>query len=317
LGEEVGANYWTLANRFYWVEDPEEVSRIINNLLKHGRPYTALDNIAMLRDSVQISAELIAAAFEQAIDTPSSEDPSQLGGYHVGELLDSLEASGEIAEERIARLEWVFLPVFRHHTTRKPKLLHRVLQRDPEFFAEIVCYAYHGEDEEPDRSPTTEFQARHAHELLDSWRSIPGLTASGEVDSEQLRKWVLRARELLHARGRRVADSVIGHVLRYAPADRDGAWPAVAIRDLIEDLSSEKLEEGIAIEVFNSRGVVTKSPYAGGGAERGIAARYREYARIVRDEWPRTAAMLERIARSYEHDARREDTDSEFRQDFE
>jgi len=317
LGDDVGDNYWVSANRFYWVEDPAEAVRIMTNLIKHRRPYTALDNITMLRNNVQIPPELIATVFEKALDTSTTDDPSRISGYHIGELLDLLEASGEIAEERIARLEWVFLPLFRHQSSRGPKLLHRVLQRDPEFFTQIVCYAYRSVDDEPDRSSEAELQARHAHELLDSWHTVPGLTAAGEVDGDQLREWVLRARDLLHRRGRRIADTVIGQVLRYAPGDAEGTWPPVPVRELIEELASENLEDGIAVEVYNSRGVVTKSPYAGGASERRIAATYREYAQTVRDQWPRTGAMLERIARTYEHDARREDAESEFRQDYE
>jgi alpha-L-fucosidase len=100
------------------------------------------------------------------------------------------------------------------------------------------------------------------------------------------------------------------------PPDPDGAWPHIAVRDLIEELRSEQLEGGLKIGVYNSRGVFMKSPTAGGEQERQIAERYQGYANQVSDRWPRTAAMLRRIARSYISDARREDINAELTEDL-
>jgi hypothetical protein len=153
--------------------------------------------------------------------------------------------------------------------------------------------------------------------LLGSWRSVPGDHGEGAVDADTLAAWVARARELAQASGRKaIGDDMIGQMLSGSPHGPDGVWPHPAVRDLIEQVGSEDLESGIHIGRRNSRGVVTKSPFEGGARERQIAENYETDARTVADRWPRTAAMLRRIATAYRADAEREDREADLRQDL-
>ena len=54
-------------------------------------------------------------------------------------------------------------------------------------------------------------------------------------------------------------------------------------------------------------GVTTRGVRDGGAQELALAAEHRVYAKTTALEWPRTSAMLEKIALSYDEDARRED----------
>jgi hypothetical protein len=96
----------------------------------------------------------------------------------------------------------------------------------------------------------------------------------------------------------------------------DGAWPHPAVRDVIEEVGSADLERGIEVGVYNGRGVVTKHPLEGGMQEHQLAERYAGFAPAVADRWPRTAAMLRRLAEGYRVDARREDQEAELREDL-
>lgn len=109
---------------------------------------------------------------------------------------------------------------------------------------------------------------------------------------------------------------VIGQVLSGSPSDPDGSWPCGAVRDIIEDLASSDLEEGIRIGVYNSRGVVTRAPTAGGAQERGLAEKYDGLAAAVSATHPRTARLLRRLAGGYRREARREDFESEVGEDL-
>jgi hypothetical protein len=109
---------------------------------------------------------------------------------------------------------------------------------------------------------------------------------------------------------------MIGEVLSGSPPGPDGAWPHPAVRDLIEKLSNADVERGIEIGRYSSRGAVTRGPYEGGRQEREIAERYERYAQTVGDRWPRTAAMLRRIATTYLADAAEEDREAELNQDL-
>ena len=66
------------------------------------------------------------------------------------------------------------------------------------------------------------------------------------------------------------------------------------------------------IGTCNQRGVVTRGE--GGAQERELAAKYRAFAEKVKAEWPRTGAILDGLAESYEAEATRWDEDARRRE---
>jgi hypothetical protein len=85
-----------------------------------------------------------------------------------------------------------------------------------------------------------------------------------------------------------VADIHIGQLLAHSSRDpEDGAWPHRVVRNLIEKLEAEHIEEGLVTERINMRGVYTKDLYEGGIQERALASQYRSWADISRAQWPR------------------------------
>ena len=85
--------------------------------------------------------------------------------------------------------------------------------------AEIVAPAYRAEGEEPrELSEEERARARHAYELLDTFRVVPGTTDDGSVDGAALEAWVQQARGALAASGRAaVGDHKIGEALSGSP----------------------------------------------------------------------------------------------------
>jgi hypothetical protein len=155
-----------------------------------------------------------------------------------------------------------------------------------------------------------------AHELLEGWRTPPGLD-DGVIDGARLSEWVGEARRrLAEAHRTATGDRLIGQVLSGSPPGADGAWPAEPVRDLIEELRSDDVEAGLRTGRFNQRGVVMRDPLSGGGMERSIKAQYEADAATVAARWPRTAAFLRTFAATYERHAVREDLDAELRHDL-
>jgi hypothetical protein len=105
-------------------------------------------------------------------------------------------------------------------------------------------------------------------------------------------------------------------VLINYPKGADGAWPHEAVRELLEEVAGEHLERGISVGIFNRRGVVQRAIGEGGAQERTITERYADYARLLRDGWPRTARLMRAIANRYEAEARGEDTRAELEEDL-
>lgn len=319
-GVETERHYWLQAGCIRF-PTADECERAALKLIHYGRADVALHHIAfhtMAAKDLAASSAVTVEAFEALLrgQFDGHIDWRTLA-HDMARLLDSLETKGEVEESRIASLEWGFLPLLKRY--RRPKVLHRELASNPDFFSEVVALVYDGEgDGQRDkRSEDDAVRARYGRQLLEDWRRIPGISEDGSVNAEELRRWVIRARELLGAKGRnRVGDYLIGVTLAYSPGDPVGAWPHEVVRNLIEDLQSERLESGIETGVYNSRGIVMKSPTEGGSLERDLVERYLSYSRRVSDRWPRTARLLRRIANRYIHDARREDVSAELTEDF-
>jgi hypothetical protein len=303
--------YWRAMHP--WGLRPEDSERVVRKLLEHGRPYSAVQILEMdERRKGNIPQDLVATALEAAIHTdPKTDLHLQSFTSDAGRLLDSLEPDDVVDANRIARLEWLYLPLLKFD--RKPKFLHRELARNPQFFAEIVAIVFRAEGEEPrDVSKEEEAKAMHGYELLESWRTIPGSTDAGVVNQKELNNWIREARKETQENGRgKVGDQMIGKMLSGSSPGKDGIRPEEAVRDVIENAMSDDLERGFEIGVYNSRGVVTKNPAEGGEQERQLVKQYEKDAAVLRNQWTRTSAMLRRIAETYREQARREDDQSE------
>ena len=259
---------------------------------------------------------VINALKAASTDRAAEHADTTMLGWEVARLLDFLGAAPDPHLPQVAELEFRFLPLLRHGD-RPAKVLHRELASRPEFFVEVLCVVFRGDDEElRELSDDERILARLGYELLDSWERAPGVSDDGEVDADALRKWVVRARELATKEHRAaIGSQQIGRVLRYVPAGTDGVWPAEALRELVEELQDHELELGLEIEIQNSRGATWRSPTDGGRQERDLADRYRADARRLQDTWHRTSTLLLQVAESYDRQARREDDDADLTED--
>lgn len=91
----------------------------------------------------------------------------------------------------------------------------------------------------------------------------------------------------------------------------DDIWPAIPVRELVETVRSNHVETGIVLGRQNRRGVTSRLPRDGGKQERDLVALYRKYSKSTALEWPRTSAVLERIASAFEEFGRWHDEDAE------
>jgi hypothetical protein len=318
MSSDTQRDYWTRVRP--WGVDASDCDRAVRKLLEHNRPHIALDclTLHLQNKKDRDSARLIAEALEQAVRTvpERSEDWQPLVDY-AADILGALEVSGEIEEPRIAALEFALLP-FLKHGRRGPGILHRELSGNPDFFIEVLSLVYRAEDEE--RRELSEVDARRtqlARDLLHDWRRVPGTKDDGSINAVALKEWITQARQAAQACKRgKVGDNTIGRVLSSAPKDPDGSWPAGPVRDAIEETHSEELDQGFIMGVCMSRGGWTKAIAEGGGQERELVELYRGYATMLREQWPRTAAVLRAIAQHYSSEARRSDIEAELEEDL-
>ena len=320
-GADVLLAYWRTVSVYAISRD--HLSDASSALVEAGRPFAAVDLLSLAKHGAGYATpELIADVLEAVLAEKGDHDrPSSHFSYALGELLDVLHGA-RFDETRLARIEWAFLPALdRFH--RQPRALHRLLSVSPDFFVEVLSLVYRRENEEPggddagELSPGDQQRARIGYELLGDWRGVPGQQAGGDIDEDHFREWMFVVQARLRDVGRYgIGLHVLGQVLSGSPSDPDGTWPCGAVRRVIEELGSRDLEEGFRIGVYNSRGVVTRDPAAGGAQERALAERYEGLAAAVSSSHPRTGRLLRRIADGYRRDARREDFESEMGEDL-
>ena len=135
---------------------------------------------------------------------------------------------------------------------------------------------------------------------------MPGTLGDGvAVDPVALNAWIDESLRLAGEADRlEIGLDRIGKMLAKAPGDTDGTWPAAPVRAVIERIGRSELDDGLRVQILNSRGVQSRGVDEGGDRERERAAHYTRLAEMVTDLSPRTAAALRCVAASYAADAR-------------
>lgn len=313
-GKDVEIEYWKQVT-VYSIRNKDDAQFAVEKLLDVKRPDAALC-IAGAHD-VSIPSTLLQRLLHDLLNMKEQKiHNSRMELYHIGYVFDQLYKRNELTIDEIARLEWPFAEFFDDlkRYISSPFAMHRILQKDPQLFAQLVCFLYKREDNGP--APESEgiseeplkMRAHAAYKVLDSWHTIPGQKDDGSVDETELVDWIEMARKkCAESKHLTVCDIHIGMLLAYTPADPDGTWPHVAVRNLIETLNNETIDQHIQMGVRNSRGVTSRAHNEGGRQERELVEKYRAMINTLKIRWPRTAVLLRGIAESYEYDAKRED----------
>jgi len=317
LGEEVSSSYWQRLNP-HAVGDSEDTPYAVDRFLTHGR---AIDSMAIIgRRPKAIGSKKIVEILMDAVkdwNRPTSDNSRVMMQYHLEQLLNELDSRADLPEEKIAELEWIYLPLLTR-SQRSPKALHAAMSRNPAFFVDIIKSVYRASSEAKPADNDTLDEAHRtmvmrSYELLNAWHNVPGMEA-GKINGAKLEAWVSEARRLAHEAERiDPCDVYIGKMLAYAPRCDEDIWPPEAVQNVIEISRSEVLERNISSGILDKQGVTVRDPNHGGELERGNSAQYRLWAERLRFKSPRTSRALENIAQMFDGIADRHDQEVEQR----
>lgn len=315
FGSEVEQHYWAERSSWFHLDESNAYMFAVRKMLLAGR---ALDIIEQLSIHLaEVDSELIIRILDQALQELNEGRTPRAGsgdvGYFVESMFDALSSRNDVDKSSLARREYKYLPLLTRHFEKKDLTLHEFLATDPDFFVEVLSDLYRPASraiEDYEISEEQRIRADFAWKLLQSWRHPPGVEKGGQANGSKLREWVNRVRLLASEKDRaNIADENIGKILFYFPSDpNDMAWPHIELRSLLEELENEHIERGIETEQFNSRGTTSRGVFDGGSQERELAKRWRDWEDTLGVRWPRTRAMLDRIADSWEDVAKREDS---------
>lgn len=295
--EDVQTAFWAGFNPWSVQAGAPTIEAIARTLVERGQAGLAVTTLDVHGEGV--ANEVIADALESLL-------AGQAGGTKAeGDSIDRLtiRLQGDASmQDRLILLEWAFLPAL---NDRRQLELHRSMATSPARFVEVL-EARMGQDGEI---------VSRGWKVLRSWRTIPGEQDSGVIDESILRDWSDEVSTRIadwDDNKKALAWGAVGELLSRAGNDPvDGKWPPTAIRQLVNDLRIEALEQGIGRGIYNDRGVEWRS-MDGGVAERELAKKYREQAAALAAD-DRTAALLRRLADGYESSALQEDQRAEAR----
>src|SRR5690606_8058530 len=136
---------------------------------------------------------------------------------------------------------------------------------------------------------TAKRAAENAYYLLKKLSVVPGHNENGDLSAERLPARIDEVRRLCTEAGRmQGCDYQIGELLSRAPADDAGIWPCMPVRDVLDQVLTERMESGLTIGIYNSRGAHWRGE--GGQQERALAEKYQAWARSQEYTHPRVAA---------------------------
>jgi transcriptional regulator with XRE-family HTH domain len=320
IGGEVEKEYWAKLEIFQINVPPPARPRVVERLLEAKRGRATVHFAGQY--VADVPSDLLVRVLTEAVSGEPGSDANEgtMFEYYTTLIFEKLDKDSSVDKAVIARLEWQYLKLL-EYSNRTPKDLPKLLANSPDFFVEILSLAYRGENEKGLDETAADYEVKksmagQAWTLLHSWSHVPGLSDDGKaVNGAELETWVREARIRCAKTGRgAIGDEIIGQVLAHAPADADGTWPCAPVRELIEITRSNDLESGIRTGVFNKRGVTTRLPTDGGAQERDFAARYQAWSDKTKLEFPRTSAMLAKIAEGYQWDAKYHDDDADMQQ---
>lgn len=317
-GPKVEKFYWEQASGFSREDLLKDSKIAIEKLLDVNRPGAAL-KIAGDHRNNSADSELLQRLLLSILSMDIEKEKHQLDSWHIEGVFQQLHDRNELSLEQIAKLEWPFIKILDNYGKGTLDLaIHKVLQRDPAFFTQLVSMLWKRDDHKPEQETPgitkkqKENMASNAWEVFHRWHLVPGFNSDGSVDEKALVSWVEAVREQSATIGKLIGcDLDIATILSRAPSDPDGIWPHIAVRNLIEKLKNKTIERHIPIGIYNDRGVTSRGMNDGGTLERDLSKKYLEMSKALIAKWPRTASILRSIAESYERDAKCWDVDSD------
>jgi hypothetical protein len=312
--------YWQAVSPNWIFESEDENEKAVERLLTAKRPRAAFASIHFALDKIT-PALLFRLLSEMVKDGNDKPGHYRMEQHDIQRAFVLIDKNPEISLDEKASLEFAYIDALSDGLGEKSKVpnLERYTQAHPELFIQAIVWTYKRKDdgEDPSEWRVTPENAAHfatrGYKLLDALQSTPGHDDFGELKAELLSRWIKIVRETCSqlARGE-IADVCIGKLLAHAPADSEGVWPCEPVRDVMEDLQSEKISQGACTGLYNLRGVHWKGE--GGEEERQLADRYRRWAQALRFSHPFVSgSLLSAMVKTYETEASREDTEAEIR----
>jgi addiction module HigA family antidote len=261
LGGEIADSYWKEVYPGWIDREGSDINYVIDKLLEVKRPRAAFQSAHFCLEQVETS-RLKRLLHEVATCDAEPAESYRLESYDISSALETLQDRPGVTEEEMAALEFKYIRALDHTEHGIPNL-QRQFAKSPPLFMQIIALVYKRRDDGDDppewginKLERNEALLSAAYAALSKMKYIPGRDPTGKIDVKTLRTWLTELRALCLKHGRaEIGDHVIGQILATAPVGEDGVWPCEPVRAVLEEITSQEIARGIAIGVYNSRGM--------------------------------------------------------------
>lgn len=303
----------------YVCDSSEENNESIRRLIEVKRPRAAFESLDFALE--EISPSLLAQLMSAMVGKSQDKDREhRLDSYPVRYAFQLIDRNSELNLEEKAGLEFAYLEIlarsYQGDKEHQIPNLELYIEKHPEVFVQAVVWAYKRDDLGEDPADLRvqdggEYLAQRGWRLLEALERIPGQAkATKEEQRGALAEWVRKVRQSCASLGREeIADVCLGKLLAKAPKGEDGVWPNEAVRDVMEELKSEKISIGAYTGLYNARGPHWRRE--GGDQERKLANKYRVWAEALQFTHPFVStSVLGAMVNTYEREAEQHDTEA-------
>ena len=298
FGDAVSETYWQHIDAFKaFYKEREHQDYLINQLIKYNRPFSAAKVISY---SEYANTEIIIAVLEKCYEMHGFVEAAGysakiLSPDEIQNLFDKIYSNQNADLEKMIPLEVTFFPCF--DPEYMPRGIAKYFEKDPVEYIHFIELVSPKDKKSHEISPE---QSHVVRQILHRYREIPGCN-SRSISRNVFRQWISAGRKYAQQAG--LVDkfeSYLGNLLSYAPDGDDGIYPHELVREYFESGISQTVINSFITGRYNQRGGYFVTAGAG---EEAIAENYRKSAAILRIEYPQTAAILDKLSKSYSRES--------------
>ena len=194
--------------------------------------------------------------------------------------------------------------------------LERQFFDTPITFIHVLALASRRKDNEPDPPEWLigDLECRRratqaALSVLDQIRGLPGMDSNDNICEKNLLSWTNEVRRLCVQHGREQSgDYYIGKILSNAPAGDDKIHPCLPVCNVMEKIVSQEAAAGFVYGIRHPGGLPTVR-WGEMQEESELANKYRKWSKVRATTHTQLSRILEDIAKTYEGDVARWNTD--------
>ena len=306
--------YWTKYSCGTFSHYDDDSSYVLNKMLSIGRYLDALKcSCYMVKEMpTELLQDLLMGALKYPMDINSPFSTLAFEYY-----LEELHKRENADKDKLITFEWLLIPLLRHSSSKDMFcLLFEKLQKEPEFFVELLTYLFRPENEKENdlnekngANKVNENNSIRAFYLFHEWCLIPGMDNKGAIDGNELRNWIDKALLLAKNVDREKFVYVqLGEVFAKYPENKDNPnWPPNEMFAVMEELNSDVLFRNYSTGMFNKRGFTTRGGYDGGDIERDNAAYFEDLKSQCLPLYPNVAKVFDNLANQYQQMAKEMD----------